>query len=160
MIIGILFFFPIFDFFLIFFQFFIQNLARWSSGHWMKVASETQTGRVLSQVPSFWQRTSFTGPPRSKEYPSLHKIWHLFPGIMPPAWQWIGAFIESHQCQLSFIFHINYLVPNAPLVAHLPLRTLIARVLEEIEINDENSKVGATILHSYTRFPILNNNPK
>ena len=42
---------------------------------------------------------------------------------------------------------LNSLVPNAPLLARLPLLTSIARVLEEVEANGENRKVGETILY-------------
>ena len=52
---------------------------------------------------------------------------------------------------------LNLLVPTAVLVARLALWTLIARVLEETEINDENSKVGATTTSSniYTFFGFI-----
>ena len=43
---------------------------------------------------------------------------------------------------------INPLVPTAPLVARLALWTTIARVVYEIEINGQSSKVGARILHN------------
>ena len=46
-------------------------------------------------------------------------------------------------------YPFNPLVSTAPLVAHFPHLSSIARVIDEIETNGKNPKIGPRILHQH-----------